>query len=106
MSDPESNPSAPSGPIKELSGRIGKYDIVKASITGSIIGNVLLVLGLSILVGGLRYPRQTFNRTAATNTAVMLFLAVVALVVAASEENRPAILAGFAALFVAARRRA
>src|SRR6266516_6780997 len=43
----------------------GLYDVVKASITGSIIGNVLLVLGLSTLCGGLRYERQTFNRTAA-----------------------------------------
>src|SRR5262245_44930399 len=43
----------------------GLTDIVKASITGSIIGNVLLVLGGAILAGGIRFPRQTFNRTAA-----------------------------------------
>src|SRR5207237_7763789 len=41
------------------------YPLVKASITGSIIGNVLLVLGLAVLLGGFRYPRQTFNRVAA-----------------------------------------
>ncbi len=57
------------------------YPLVKASITGSIIGNVLLVLGLSILVGGLRYPRQQFNRTAAGMGATMLALASIGLIV-------------------------
>jgi Ca2+:H+ antiporter len=61
----------------------GHIGLVKASITGSIVGNLLLVLGLSCFVGGLGRRTQTFNRTAATNTAVMLFLAVVALVVPA-----------------------
>ena len=41
------------------------YPLVKASLTGSIIGNILLVLGVSALVGGIRHPRQVFNRTAA-----------------------------------------
>jgi Ca2+:H+ antiporter len=54
--------------------------LVKASITGSIVGNLLLVLGLSFFAGGLGRRSQRFNRTAATNTASMLFLAVVALV--------------------------
>ena len=57
--------------------------LVKASITGSIVGNLLLVLGLSFFVGGLGRHVQTFHRTAATNTAAMLFLAVVALVMPA-----------------------
>jgi Ca2+:H+ antiporter len=57
--------------------------LVKASITGSIVGNLLLVLGLSFFAGGLGRRSQTFNRTAATNTAAMLFLAVVALVIPA-----------------------
>src|SRR5207244_7869104 len=57
--------------------------LVKASITGSIVGNLLLVLGLSFLVGGIGRRFQKFNRTAATNTAALLFLAVVALVVPA-----------------------
>jgi Ca2+:H+ antiporter len=61
----------------------GHVDLVKASITGSIIGNLLLVLGLSCFVGGLGRQRQRFNRTAASNTTVMLFLAVVALVMPA-----------------------
>ncbi len=63
--------------------REGHIELVKASITGSIIGNLLLVLGLSIFVGGLGRPRQRFNRIAASNLAVMLFLAVVALVMPA-----------------------
>jgi Ca2+:H+ antiporter len=58
-------------------------DLVKASITGSIVGNLLLVLGLSFFVGGLGRRSQKFHRTAATNAAAMLFLAVVALVMPA-----------------------
>jgi Ca2+:H+ antiporter len=44
--------------------RAGLFDLVKASLTGSIIGNVLLVFGASALWGGIRYDRQEFNRTA------------------------------------------
>jgi Ca2+:H+ antiporter len=57
--------------------------LVKASISGSIVGNLLLVLGLSFFVGGLGRKSQKFHRTAATNMAAMLFLAVVALVMPA-----------------------
>src|SRR5712692_6862614 len=63
--------------------RNGHIELVKASITGSIVGNLLLVLGLSFFVGGLGRVSQTFHRTAATNTTAMLFLAVVALVMPA-----------------------
>lgn len=59
------------------------YDVVKASITGSIIGNVLLVLGLSITVGGMKYDKQSFNRTAASNGSTLLVLSVIGLVVPA-----------------------
>jgi Ca2+:H+ antiporter len=55
------------------------YPLVKASITGSIIGNVLLVLGLSILAGGLYHKRQVFNRTAASMGATLLALACIGL---------------------------
>jgi Ca2+:H+ antiporter len=61
----------------------GHIALVKASITGSIVGNLLLVLGLSFFAGGLGRKSQKFHRTAATNTAAMLFLAVVALVMPA-----------------------
>jgi len=57
------------------------YPLVKASITGSIIGNVLLVLGASALFGGLRYKHQYFNRTAASMGATLLTLATVGLIV-------------------------
>lgn len=43
----------------------GHDALVKASITGSIVGNLLLVLGLSLLMGGIKFPAQRFNRTAA-----------------------------------------
>jgi len=61
----------------------GHQELVKASITGSIVGNLLLVLGLSFFVGGLNRKAQKFHRTAATNMAAMLFLGVVALVMPA-----------------------
>ena len=63
--------------------RSGLYDVVKASITGSIIGNILLVLGLSMVMGGLRYKRQRFNQTAAGMGSSLLLLSAVGLVVPA-----------------------
>ncbi|MEI7889275.1 MAG: calcium/proton exchanger [Actinomycetes bacterium] len=61
----------------------GLHELVKASLVGSVIGNVLLVLGASMLAGGLRKQHrggeQTFNRTAASAQSGMLLLAVVAL---------------------------
>jgi Ca2+:H+ antiporter len=59
----------------------GLYEVVKASITGSIIGNILLVLGLSMAAGGTRYPVQAFNRTAASLGASLLLLSAIGLVV-------------------------
>jgi Ca2+:H+ antiporter len=59
----------------------GLTGVVKASITGSIIGNVLLVLGLSFLSGGLKYSKQEFNRTAASVSATALTLAAIALII-------------------------
>ncbi|MFN0102486.1 MAG: calcium/proton exchanger [Bryobacteraceae bacterium] len=64
--------------------RNGLYDVVKASLTGSIIGNILLVAGLSMLLGGFRYKTQTFNRMAAQNQATMLLLAAVSLILPAA----------------------
>ncbi len=63
--------------------RAGHTEVVKASITGSIIGNLLLVFGFSCFAGGLRHGRQKFNRISAGSATVMLFLAVVALVMPA-----------------------
>jgi Ca2+:H+ antiporter len=59
----------------------GLTNVVKASLTGSIIGNVLLVLGLSILFGGTKYKEQRFNGTAARTSAISLSLAAIGLVI-------------------------
>ena len=59
----------------------GLFNLVKASITGSIIGNVLLIFGLSIIAGGLRKKEQVFNSANAGVQTSMLFLAVIGLAV-------------------------
>ncbi len=61
--------------------RAGLLDLVKASITGSILGNVLLVMGLSVLLGGFKNGVQRFNRTHAGVNATQLILAVLALMI-------------------------
>src|SRR4051812_3780202 len=61
----------------------GLPDLVKASITGSIIGNVLLVFGAAALAGGARHHTQRFNRTAAGMGTTMLLLSAIGLVVPA-----------------------
>jgi Ca2+:H+ antiporter len=59
------------------------YPLVKASLTGSVIGNVLLVMGASIVAGGFYYRKQHFNRTAASMGATLLALASVGLIMPA-----------------------
>jgi Ca2+:H+ antiporter len=61
----------------------GLQEVVKASIVGSILGNILLVMGAAMLAGGLRRERQHFDRTAASVQSLMLLLAAVALVMPA-----------------------
>lgn len=61
----------------------GLHEVVKASITGSIIGNVLLVFGLATLLGGLKFPVQKFNQTAASLGGTMLVLSAIGLVIPA-----------------------
>ena len=63
--------------------KAGNIDIVKASLTGSIIGNLLLVLGTSFLAGGIRHKVQEFNRIGASSQATTLSIAVIALLVPA-----------------------
>jgi Ca2+:H+ antiporter len=63
--------------------REGLHDVVKASLTGSIVGNILLVLGVSMFAGGIRYERQKFNQTAAGMGASLLLLAAVSLIIPA-----------------------
>jgi Ca2+:H+ antiporter len=57
----------------------GLHEVVKASLVGSILGNVLLVLGAAMFMGGLKRERQVFNRTAASAQSSMLLLAGAAL---------------------------
>ncbi len=59
--------------------KAGLIEVVKASLTGSIIGNLLLVMGLSMFLGGLRYKEQTFQPVIARVNASLMNLAVVAI---------------------------
>ena len=61
----------------------GLIDVVKASLTGSIIGNLLLVLGASVLIGGLRHGTQSFSQRIAGANAALLVVAVIGLFVPA-----------------------
>ncbi|MDQ3952683.1 MAG: calcium/proton exchanger [Actinomycetota bacterium] len=86
----------------------GELEVVKASITGSIIGNVLLVLGLSFLVGGWGRGEQTFNRAASGLHSSSLVIAVIgltlpalfALTPAASEFRTEAVSVGVSVILV------
>jgi Ca2+:H+ antiporter len=62
----------------------GLHQVVEASIIGSVVGNLLLVLGAAMLAGGIRYPEQHFNPLGARSQATMLMLAAVALVLPAA----------------------
>lgn len=87
----------------------GELEVVKASIIGSIIGNVLLVLGLSFLVGGWGRSEQTFNRASSTLHSSSLVIAVIgltlpalfALTPAASEFRTEAVSVGVSVILVA-----
>jgi Ca2+:H+ antiporter len=61
----------------------GLQEVVKASLIGSILGNILLVMGAAMFIGGRKRDRQRFDRTAANVTALMLLLAVVAMIMPA-----------------------
>lgn len=63
--------------------REGLHDVVKASLTGSILGNILLVLGASMIAGGIKHDRQRFNATAAGMGASLLLLAAIGLIIPA-----------------------
>src|SRR6059058_421114 len=62
----------------------GLYPVVKASLTGSIIGNILLVLGAAVLAGGIKFKRQQFNTTAARAQVTLLTLSAIALIMPAA----------------------
>lgn len=61
----------------------GLFGIVKSSIVGSIIGNLLLLLGAAMLVGGLRHPQQKFNQHGSRASVAMLGLTMIAMVIPA-----------------------
>jgi len=63
--------------------KAGLFSVVKASIAGSILGNILLVLGLSILVGGIKNGVQSFDRMHINNQTSLMFLSVIALIIPA-----------------------
>jgi Ca2+:H+ antiporter len=63
--------------------KAGLLEVVKASITGSIIGNLLLVLGMAMFFGGIKNKKQEFNKTAVLASASTLLLAVIALAIPA-----------------------
>lgn len=63
--------------------RSGKIDVVKASITGSMIANMLLVLGLALFLGGLKYKKQIFNKEAAGALSSLLLIVMIAFLVPA-----------------------
>jgi Ca2+:H+ antiporter len=68
--------------------RAGLFDVVRASVAGSIIGNILLVLGAAMLAGGTRHrPEQQFNSAAARSQSTMLTLAVIALILPAAYQR-------------------
>jgi Ca2+:H+ antiporter len=70
--------------IAVLAAREGLLDVVKASITGSIIGNLLLVMGFSFVAGGLRHKTQHFNQHMAGLHSSLLVMSVLALMVPAA----------------------
>ncbi|HEX7556112.1 MAG TPA: cation transporter, partial [Leptolinea sp.] len=61
--------------------REGLLELVKASITGSILGNLLLVMGTSMVFGGIKHGSQQFDRKQAGNYSVLLALTILALVI-------------------------
>lgn len=64
--------------------RAGLYDVVKASLTGSIIGNILLVMGAAFLAGGFKHKTQTFHAGGARIQATMMTLATIGLILPAA----------------------
>jgi Ca2+:H+ antiporter len=69
--------------IASVALRAGLIDLVKASITGSILGNLLLVLGIALFAGGLKFKVQKFNPNLAASSTTVLLIAVFGLVVPA-----------------------
>jgi Ca2+:H+ antiporter len=63
--------------------KAGLFEVVKASIVGSVIGNILLVLGLSMIMGGFKFKTQSFNKRAVEVSSSMLLFSVIGLCIPA-----------------------
>jgi len=74
--------------------RAGLNDVVKASIAGSIVGNILLVLGAAMLAGGWSRSEQDFNQAEARSQATMLTLAAIALILPAAFQTAVGVTVG------------
>lgn len=61
--------------------KAGLYDLVLASMAGSILGNILLVLGFSIFLGGLKYKFQSFSKSIARSNFTLLFFAAMSIII-------------------------
>ena len=71
--------------------RAGQYVLVKASLAGAIVTNTLFMLGASLLLGGLKYHVQEYNRISARMQASLLFLATVALLIPSAVSQADAV---------------
>jgi len=90
----------------------GLIDLVKASIIGAILGNIMLIFGLSMIAGGLRHKEQVFNRENAGLQSSMIFLAIIGLAIptllsvtafgqgSANEETKIQLLSDFLAILL------
>ncbi|MFO0957749.1 MAG: calcium/proton exchanger [Isosphaeraceae bacterium] len=70
----------------------GEDEVVQATLTGSILGNILLVLGASLLAGGVRHATQQFNKTAAGIGATLMVIAAIGLLIPAIYHSLPEVL--------------
>lgn len=61
--------------------KAGLYNLVLASMAGSIMGNILLVLGFSIFLGGLKFKFQSFNKSIARSNFTMIFFAAMSIII-------------------------
>ncbi len=74
--------------------RAGQYVLVKASLAGAIVTNTLFMLGASLLLGGLKYHVQEYNRVSARMQASLLFLATVALLIPSAVSEADSVAGG------------
>lgn len=74
--------------VSVLALKEGLIRVVQASLLGSVLSNLLLVLGFSFLFGGIKYPEQRFNQTAAQTSASLLAITVASFMLPAAFANQ------------------